>query len=257
VNIPTGRRFGSMLLYRTALVCALALTVAGGCTTTRPATETTVSLPTEGAPFHPVTYLATPQIATDARYHDLMTPDSYMIWVSDDVARIKFALDADVPPANVPEDAPELNDTRFINANFLVFELHIKSAFSDSSIANEFTRDVDLFLADDTGGRVTPASMWVSKATQTLQGSRKKFERTIVVLFPRYDLITGNPTVRYETSYMHVYVQKFDTVYMFEWINAETPTTSVRDYAGQFTDVIQLGHAELYRVLKDLFAGFK
>jgi len=241
------------------LILILVLFLANGCVRAQHGTDADSLLPVAGLPFHPISYLATPQIANDARYRDLMTNDSYMIWVSDDVARIKYAQDTGVPPADVPGDGAELADARVINANFLVFELHIKSAFGDPSIANEFTRmeQVQLSLADDTGLKIRPSGTVVSKATKTERGPLREFARTVIVAFPRYDIMTGNPTVRPETAYIRVYMQGYDTVYTFEWTSADQQEESTRLQAAQLADVVHWGYSEFYSALQAIFRNFK
>ncbi len=245
--------------YCMALVCVLAMFGADGCVRARQGTGVDTPLPVDAPPFQPTSYLATPQIANDAQYKDLMASDSYMIWVSDEVSRIKFAQDIDIMPVDVAGDSTELADARLINASFLVFELHLKSAFGDSSIANEFTRmeQVQLVLTDDTGQRVMPAGTVVSKATKSERGPLRKFARTVIVAFPRYDIITGNPTVRPGSEHIRVYLQGYDTVYMFEWVSAEQQEKDTRSHADQLAQVIHWGHSEFYGALQAIFRSFR
>ena len=243
-----------------ALTLVLAIVVADGCVRARRGTDADRALPVAGPPFHPTSYLATPQIANDARYRDLMASDSYMIWVSDDVARIKFAQDAAVPPVDVVADGAELADARLINASFLVFELHLKSVFGDPSIANEFTRmeHVQLFLVDDTSQKIRPSGTVVSKAIESDRGPLREFARTVIIAFPRYDIMTGNPTVRPETAHIRVYIQGYDTVYMFEWTSAELQQEErTRLHAGQLAEVVHWGYSEFYGALQAIFRNFK
>jgi hypothetical protein len=195
--------------------------------------------------------MATPQIANDAQYKDLM------IGVSDEVSRIKFAQDTDVMSVDVAGDSAELADARLINANFLVFELHLKSAFGDPSIANEFSRmdKAQLVLVDDTGQRIKPAGTVVSKAAETERGPLREFARTVIVVFPRYDIMTGNPTVRPGSEYMRVYLQGYDTVYMFEWVSAGLQDKGTD--RKQLSQVIHWGYSEFYSALQAIFRSFK
>jgi len=233
--------------------------VAAGCTRVRPDTPAVSPLPVDGPPFRPTTYLATPQIASDAKYRDLMTSDSYMIWVSDDVARIKFAQDTGIGPNDVEQEAQQLADARLINANFLVFELHIKSAFGDPSIANEFTRmeDVELYLTDDSGHKVSPSGIVVSRAERTNRGPLREFARTVVIAFPRYDIFTGNPNVHPDAAYMRVFIDGYETLHMFEWIRAEPPEEFIETYARQLSGVMQAGYTEFYGAMQTVFKNFK
>ena len=243
--------------YCIALICVLAILGTDGCMRARRGTDVDTPLPVDGPPFQPTSYLATPQIANDAQYKDLMASDSYMIWVSDEVSRIKFAQDADVMPVDVAGNSAELDDARLINSSFLVFELHLKSAFGDPSIAKEFTRleEVQLVLVDDTGQRVKPAGTVVSKATESRRGPLREFARTVIVAFPRYDIMTGNPTVRRGSEHMRVYLQGYGTVYMFEWVSAELQEEGTD--AIQMSEVIHWGYSEFYGALQAIFRGFK
>lgn len=239
-----------------AAAVAIALAVAG-CRTRPIDPDGTMLLPSEGPPFRPMTSVAKPQIAQDAEYPDLMSASSYMIWVSDEVVGIKLAQDTAVANNELTDEVGAVADTRLVNANFLVFELHIKSAFSDTSIARDFTRNVKLFLADDTGRRVSPLQVYVGKAAESQIGVLKEFSRTIIVLFPRYDIITNNPTIGPNAPSMRVYLNAYDTTYMFEWVRADEPERSIHDRAEDFADIAHIGFAEFCAALKVVFTNFK
>jgi hypothetical protein len=244
---------------RVKLLLALAgvIIAAAGCRTVPSDRGGTYPLPAEGPPFRPTTYVAKPQIAQDARYKDLLSGASYMIWVSDDVISIKLAQDAAESLGEIDDVVDSREGTRLVNANFLVFELHAKSAFSDPSVASDFTRDLKLFLADDTGRKVSPLQVYVSKASESRIGMIKEFSRTIIVLFPRYDIITGNPTIGPDAPALRVYAQGYDTTFMFEWTRAEEVERSLHDRAGDFGDTVQMGFGDFCVALKDIFTSLK
>lgn len=241
-----------------ALVAALAVTVAvTGCMTKSGGPGGTMPLPLEGPPFRPTTSVAKPQIVKNARYPDLMSGSSYMIWVSDEVVSIKLAQETAESNEDLADEVGAVADTRLVNANFLVFELHVKSAFSDPSVAKDFTRNLKLFLTDDTGRPVAPLQVYVGRASESQLGVLKEFSRTIIVLFPRYDIITDIPTIGPDAPGMRVYLEGYDTTYMFEWVRADELERSLHDRAEDFADIAHMGFAEFCSALKAVFTNFK
>lgn len=240
------------------LAAAIAVTlVAAGCRTKPEGPGGTMPLPSEGPPFRPTTSIAKPQIAQDAQYPNLMSGSSYMIWVSDDVVNIKLAQETAELNNDLEDEVGAVADTQMVNDNFLVFELHIKSAFGDPSVAKDFTRNVSLFLADDAGRRVSPLQIYVGKASESRLEVQKEFSRTIIVLFPRYDIITGNPTVGPNAPGMRVYLEGYDTTYMFEWVRADQPERSLHDTAEDFADIAHMSFSEFCLALKTIFTNLK
>ncbi|MDP7639097.1 MAG: hypothetical protein QGG73_05210 [Candidatus Hydrogenedentes bacterium] len=66
------------------------------------------------------------------RYHKLLSPDSYAVWVSEDVVALKRA--------KAVETGEEVNEQMnaalaLVNANYFVFECHVESAFAGQVIA--------------------------------------------------------------------------------------------------------------------------
>jgi len=246
---------------RSGLVLALAIVVitAAGCATRFSRSGKQSDIKNEAPPFTPTTYIAKPQVADGSKYPDLMSGASYMIWVCDDVVKLKMAQDANmgVSVGKTDDRADQLTDIQRVNANFLVFELHIKSSFSDPSIAKDFTRNLELFMADDSGRPVSPLQMYISKPTEVRVGVGREFSRTILVLFPRYDIITGNPTINESSPGIRVYAEGYDTTYMFEWLPADTSQQNIPDRSAEFRNVVQMGFGEFQSVLDAVFRNFK
>ena len=84
--------------------------------------------------FVPSSYVARPRAETGSQYPSLLSPHSYAIWFTDEVAQAK--LDAEI----VEEDASGsqsqmLGLAQTLNSKYLIVECYVVSAFEDASIA--------------------------------------------------------------------------------------------------------------------------
>ena len=173
--------------------------------------------------FAPARYVARPTLGLGSRYGNLLSPDTYAIWFTDEVAEVK--LESDVAGGTTPGDSEELlRMAKQLNEKYLILECHIVSAFPDSSIAYDITsfRHADVFLLDDGGTKYEPLQLIIGSLERESQEALKKFRRVNLLVFPKYDLFTGKPVIDSETPEVSLVISGYNTNYFFSWSNLST-----------------------------------
>jgi hypothetical protein len=182
-------------------------------------------------PFISAQFVAQPTLGPGSRYSDLLSPDSYAIWLTDEVAKIKLESESadDATPAKMNE---LVSITEQLNEKFLIFEVHVVSAFPDASIAYDVTgfRHVDVSLAGEGGSTYAPLQVIIGPLEREEQGALKKFRRVNLVIFPRCDLFTGQPLFDSRTAAFSLVISGYKTAYLFSWANiGDAPREAVSD----------------------------
>jgi hypothetical protein len=171
-------------------------------------------------PFTPAQFVAKPTLGPGSRYSDLLSPDSYAIWLTDEVVNIK--LESETANGATSEKMEELaNMARQLNEKFLIFECHVVSAFPDASIAYDVTgfRHADVFLVDEGGSKYAPLQVIIGSLERGAHGALKEFRRVNLVVFPRRDLFTGEPVVDSRTPRFSLVIRGYKTDCLFSWSN--------------------------------------
>jgi len=171
-------------------------------------------------PFTPASYVARPTLGIGSKYADLLSPDTYVIWFSDEVAELKAELEE---TEGVTSEGSEdlLRVAKTLNERYLILECHITSAFPDSSIAYDITsfRHADVFLLDDAGTKFEPLQMIIGSLERGSKGALMQFSRVNLLVFPKYDLLTGELVIDSRARDISLVISGQKTTYFFSWNN--------------------------------------
>jgi len=211
--------------FKVALTVCAALAICGcvaGGTRVRGTQDDGFAVETElpTGPFTPASYVARPALGIGSKYADLLSPDTYVIWFSDEVAELKAELgETEGAPAEHSEEL--LRIAKSLNEKYLILECHIVSAFADSSVAYDITsfRHVDVFLLDDSGGKFEPLQMIIGSLQEANKGALKQFSRVNLVVFPKYDPLTGESLIDSRITDVSLVISAQKTTYFFSWRN--------------------------------------
>ena len=199
-----------------ALTLALILPA---CQTRGPKNEDTPVLPPEALVFRPESSLSLIHL-DEGRYPNLYSPGSYALWVDEGVARAKLLKDQEAGLA-LSEGLAE--DADFILDNYIVFECRLESLFPDASIAYDVIglRNIDVYLVTPSGMRVRSIQTILgTHADETPQGALKQFGRTNLLVFPKEDILTGEPTILDDAQGIRLIIDGFNSAFYFEWSKA-------------------------------------
>jgi hypothetical protein len=177
-----------------------------------------------GQLFTPSSYIARPTVGLGSKYRDLLSPESYIIWFSDEVAELK--AEAAVEEGGMPQDSEELlTIAKTLNEKFIILEFHIVSAFSDSSIAYDITsfRHADVFLVDAAGNKYEPLQVIIGALERGQKSALMVFRRVNLLVFPRHDLLTGEPVITSDAGEVSLVLSGNNTTYFFSWGDVAGP----------------------------------
>ena len=209
--------------FNVAITVCAALAVYG-CGAQRSALRTGITATSSSAGFFtPARYVARPTPGLGSRYGNLLSPDTYVIWFTDEVAEVK--LESEMAEGATPGNLEELlNMAKKLNEKYLIFECHIVSAFPDASIAYDITsfRHADVFLLDDSGTKYEPLQLIIGSLERENKEALMEFRRVNLVVFPKYDLFTGKPVIDSETPELSLVISGYKTDYFFSWSNVNT-----------------------------------
>ena len=212
--------------------------------------------------FQPLTYHSTIH-AGEGRYTNLFGPESFALWVSDDVAALKRRK-AESEGEEI--DTALANSVAAIGENFLVFECHLESIFPDASVAYDAVglRNMDIYLLTPGGVRIRPIQRILSGAAEEEQRQALRlFRRTLIVVFPKSDLIGGSPSIADRAPAVRLMVEGFNSEFYFEWPAApirQTEPQRKRPWlptAAESKDAVKLGFTELYTRLRSVGRLFR
>ena len=190
------------------------------------------------------------------RYPDLFAPDSYAIWLGPDVASMRRA--ATIKRGEVIDPKLEAA-SKHITEDFLVFECHVASAFSDMSIGYDLVglRGVNVYLATPDGQRIAPVQTVIaSSASEIPQEALKKFSRTNLIVFPKRDLWKKKGAVADNAVSVRLVLEAHGSTFCFEWPAAIEPATPWLPSKEEISKVLKTGFKETYGQLADLMHVF-
>ena len=239
------------ILYKTSLVISAVL-VFQGCGASRSTTRREPSreaMATTGAlteVFTPSSYIARPTLGVGSRYQNLLSPNSYVIWVTDEVAQLK--LESETAEGTVSGESEEvLKIAQALNERYLIMECHIESAFQDSSIAYDITsfRQAEVFLLDDAGNRCEPLQVIVGALERGRKDALPIFTRVNILVFPKHDLLTGELLISPRTREFSLVIAGYNTTYFFSWNDLSRPARAAQiEREAQAIRAVGLGKLE-------------
>ena len=181
--------------------------------------------------FTPSSYIARPTVGLGSKYRDLLSPDSYCIWFTDEVAELK--QESATEEGGMSEDSEELlTIARTLNEKYIILEFHVVSAFSDSSIAYDITgfRHAEVFLLDGAGNKYEPLQVIVGTLEKGQKGALMVFRRVNLLVFPKHDLLTGQPVITSSAGEASLVLTGYSTTYFFSWgdVNNAVPPVKTK-----------------------------
>ena len=244
-----------------------ALAVAVGCQSTGkksdPMMDDSMLAPPPMVQFTPAKAVASIHF-DGGRYPNLLSPESYAVWVDSGVAALKKEAETsesmepevtDAMPADLATTAAR------IDANYFVFECHIESAFPDASIAYDMVglRNTEIYLDTPEGIHVRPIQRILgTSATETQEGAIKRFGRTLILVFPKMDIVAQAPTVSAGAPAVRLVLENFNSSYHFEWPASPAVDTGEprRLTQEEVTKAVKMGYTALYSRLRELAQMF-
>ncbi len=236
-TLPSALRAAHCLRPLIALAMLLSLTA---CQTGEHKAKTSKKAPAVPVEFQPAAYIAPIQLA-HGHYMDLFSADSYGVWLGSEVTSQREIQAKAAGETVDPKLAAAM--TR-LTQNFLVFECHLSSAFSDMSIAYDVVglRNMKIYLMTPVGGRCMPAQIIVgSSAREEHQQALRKYSRTCLILFAKRDLFAGAPAVAPQSTSVRLAFEGFGSMFVMEW-----PTSAeVAPFAASASKALQTKFTEM------------
>lgn len=234
----------------------LLLAIAGlSCKTSR--TPGAAAAPESQPPeFVPATYIVPIRVEA-GDYPSLFSPDSYAVWAGPDVAALRRAKAVE----NGESIDPKLDAAvARINDNYLVFECHLYSAFSDMSIGYDAVgfRGITVFLETPDGRKINPIQAATgTSASEEQQQALKKFGRTNLLLFQKRDVWAGgDATVAPQTPAVRLVLQGYGSTFAFQWDSSAPPSTSWQATQEETVRVLKVGFNQFYGSLLEVMHIF-
>jgi len=247
------------LKTRRLFVGVVFVLLALGCSRMRPAPSEPEETPArfeEGFRlFEPLNSVAHPRPLPGSKYQNLVSSDSYIIWVTDKVAEAKLETDSESAEEEDNLLGRRIEDAKRLNRHFLVFECHITSAFSDASIAYDISsfRGAEVLLMDDAGNVIEPLQIVVGPVERSREKALRMFSRTNLLVFPLFDGLTGEQVVSPQSRKVTIVVSSYDTDLVFEWIAPEEQQGDARSLGEDISGFVQMSFSQLYDGLRALF----
>jgi hypothetical protein len=208
--------------------------------------KTKVEPAVDTSEFVPVSFL-TPIRLEKGRYSDLFSPESYGVWVGADVAALRRAKAVEQGEAIDPKlDAAVAR----ITENYLIFECHVASVFSDMSIAYDVVglRGVSAYLLTPGGGKVTPIQVVVgASAREERQGALRKYARTNLIVFQKRDLCETAPTIADAAPSVRLVLEGYDSTFCFEWCSSRSAPQPWIPNQEEYVKALKTGFKETYQ----------
>jgi hypothetical protein len=178
--------------------------------------------------FFPATYVAGIN-AGPGGSPTLFSRQSHALWVGPEVAEEKLNL--------TREAGDEVYDTLLVDAanltqHYLIVELHLESAFADSSMAYDSVglRNIQPILITPDGKRIEPLQqVFASPADESLEGALKVFSRSIILVFPTRNLWLNTPLIEADAPVIQLALEGRDSTHYFEWASAAGPVPPASD----------------------------
>lgn len=201
--------------------------------------------------FRPATHYS--RIHTGSgRYPNLVSAASFALWVSPEVAALKRK---EAVEAGEKIDASLDEAAKHVGENYFVFECHIESVFPDASIAYDVVglRNMDLYLLTPDGLKVKPIQRILgSHADEEERMALKLFRRTNILVFPKQDILIGQPTISHEAPAVRLVMEGFNSDFYFEWPAVDGAAPATPSAASRAYSTAKVGFSELFSKLKTL-----
>lgn len=218
-------------------IAAVALT---GCKTT-PEQEQRMADAGPTVEFHPAVY-DTKLNFEGGRYSDIFTGESHALWVTKEVAAVKWeaAMDrGDEISADLQNEAVQITN------GYILIECHLESVFGDMSVAYDAVglRNVNIYLEMPNGNQVTPLQrVFHGSLEETPHGALRRFKRTIFLVFPKRDLFMQRPVFEQDIPSVKLVLSSVHGNYAFQWnavVGEIPPVTSAERKAAAIVDFEQ------------------
>ncbi len=200
--------------------------------------------------FHPAHYEARLNFEGGS-YSDLYTSESHALWVSREVAAVKWqqAVDAgDEPDAELQSDAVSISD------GYILIECSLESVFGDMSVAYDAVglRGVAIYLEMPNGNRVTPLQrVFHGTLQEEPHGALKRFRRTVFLAFPKRDLWMQRPVFEKEMQSVKLTLESVHGKFAYSWTAAPIDTIPPVTGAERKAAAI-VGFEQLYEKMRTL-----
>ncbi len=220
--------------FRTIMVVSVVVVLCGcgprrSAVRATPGPERAVTGESSSELFTPSSYIARPTLGLGSKYRDLLSPNSYVIWFTDEVAELK--LESGTTEGGMSKNAEELlTIAKTLNEKYLILECHVVSAFRDSSIAYDITgfRQADVFLLDGVGNKYEPLQVIIGTLERGQKGALMVFRRVNLLVFAKQDLLTGEPVISSRSGEVNLVISGYDTTYFFSWADVSRATQQTR-----------------------------
>jgi hypothetical protein len=185
-------------------------------------------------------------------YPNLFSPESFALWVGNDVTALRRAHAVEKGESIDPGlDAAAKN----IDENFLVFECSFSSAFGDMSIAYDVVglRGMSVYLATADGKRIDPVEVVLaSSAREEPREALRNFTRTSMVFFPKRDIARNVPVLDGKEGFVRLVVENYNTVFYFEWAPAKAKAAPWVPNKDEYLKAVKTGFNEFFGCVKNI-----
>ena len=243
----------SRLLGHASLLWVIALAIPA-CQTTPP--DEIVFAPV--VEFQPVNYTSG-IYQGEGRYPNLFSTASGAVWVGEQVSDIK--LNAEIEAGQDVDDVL-IATAKQLQTRFYIFELHIESMMSDTSVAYDAVglRNMEIYLRTPGGNKIPPIQTIIGSTAQEEQvGALKKFNRSNIVIFPKYDSFDNEFNITADDGTVRLNIEAFNSLFYFEWESYPPPPPAVDEADSEPSAWVQMlpdwhpSQTETYQVLKMRF----
>lgn len=184
-------------------------------------------------------------------YGTLFDRPSFALWVGQPVAEAKRfeALErGEILEPGLPSDAEK------IIQDFILIELHLESAFGDMAVSYDAVamRSLEARLVLPDGTEHEPVQRVLGRLLEADDGALKRFKRYNLLIFPRRDLITGQPLVPVETPTATLVLEGYNTAFHFEWQNLSPGLDPGPIRAREAVDYVRVGFQDLFLTVRRL-----
>ena len=187
----------------------------------------------------------------------LFAPESHAIWITDEVNELK--LNSDRQQGIDVDDSDRLT-AEIANAQFIVIECRLESAFADASVAYDVVglRNMDVYMETPSGQRIYPIQkIMAPEAEESNQGALIRFARTSVIVFPKSSALDRSASPLSGAPGARLVIDGFHSRFYFEWTNMlQGDVIEVSDGPFNpeeaFVNAVRTGYTSIYSLLSPL-----
>lgn len=163
----------------------------------------------------------------EGSYPELYSGESTAVWavgqapkmLPGQAAQATRAQEIAAAPGQAPPSSTPLTEERFV-----VFEVRLKSSFSDASIAYDAVgmKGINVYLLPPTGEKIPAGKIDMGRdLEESQQGALKVFARTSRLMFPR-DQVKLVVPYGFNAPSLRLVLEGYGCTFYFEWV-AELP----------------------------------